>query len=90
VHCCWVTAQLYEQHLQACSEPVLQSSTEQWGMQIALTSVAVHWCWGTAHLHEHHICVGVILETQACFVPVLQSSTEQWGMQIALTSVTVH
>jgi len=50
VHWCWGTAHLHEHHIcvgviletQACFVPVLQSSTEQWGMQIALTSVTVH------------------------------------------------
>ena len=77
---------------QACFVPVLPSSTVQWGMQFALTSVAVHWCWVTAHLYEQQMSIGVIAETPACFVykPVLQSSTELWGMQYALTSVAVH
>ena len=57
------TAHLYEQHTsigviaetQACFVPVLQSSNEQWGMQFALTSVAVHWCWASAYLYEDQI-----------------------------------
>ena len=36
---------------QACYQSVLQSSTEQWGMHFALTSVAVNWCWVTADLY---------------------------------------
>ena len=92
VHCCWITAHLYDQQIsmdviaatQACSEPVLQSNPEHWRMQIALTSAAVHCCWITAHLYEQLMSIVVIALTQACFVPVLQSSTEQWGLHFAL------
>ncbi len=60
VHLSWVSAGLYEEQIvigviavtQACCEPVLHSSTEQWGMHFALTSAAVHFCWLTAHLCE--------------------------------------
>ena len=46
VHLCCITVQLYEQQIsigviavaQACSEPDLQSSTEQWGAYFALRS----------------------------------------------------
>ncbi len=49
---CWVTAHLYEEQIftgvfaltQACCEPVLQSSSAQWGMHFALSSAAVPWC----------------------------------------------
>jgi len=61
----------------ACSEPILQSNPEHWGMQIALTSVAVHWYWVTAHLDEQQMSIGVIALTLACSEPVSQSSTEQ-------------
>ena len=43
----------------ACCEPVLQSSTEQWGLHFALTLAAVHWCWVPAHLYEKQISIGV-------------------------------
>ncbi len=63
-----VTAHLYEEQIfidviaviQACCKPVLQSSSEQWGMHFALNSVAVHWCWVTAHLYAEQISIGVI------------------------------
>jgi len=35
---------------QACCEPVLQSTTEQWRMQFTLISAAVLLSWLTAHL----------------------------------------
>ncbi len=46
-----VTADLYEQQIsigafamtQACCQPGLQSSTEQWGMHFALNSAGVTW-----------------------------------------------
>jgi len=75
---------------QACCEPVLQSSTEQWEQHFAQGSAAVHWCWVTAHLYVEQILIGVTAVTQACCQAVLQSSTEQWGMQFASTSVAVH
>ncbi len=83
VRWCWVTAHLYEQQIsigaiavtQACCEPVLQSTTEQWGMHIAQTSAAVLSSWLTAHLYEEQISTGAIAVTQACCEPVLQSST---------------
>ena len=40
-------------------EPVLQSSTKQWGLHFALNLAAVHWCWVTAHLYAEHIPTGV-------------------------------
>ena len=84
VHCCWLTAHLYEEQIsigvievtQTCCEPVLHSSTEQWGMHFAQTSAAVHLSWLTAHLYEEQISIGVIAKTQACCELVLQSSTE--------------
>ena len=76
--------------IQACCKPVLQSSTEQWGLELAKNSVAVHWCWVTAHLYEEQIFIGVIAVIQACCKPVLQSSNEQWGLHFALNSVAVH
>ncbi len=75
---------------QACCEPVLQSTTEQWGMHFALISAAVLLSWLTAHLYEEQISTGAIAMTQACCEPVLQSSTEQWGMYFAQTSAAVH
>ncbi len=75
---------------QACCEPVLQSTTEQWGMHLAQTSVALDLSWLTAHLYEDKIFRGAIAVTQACCEPVLQSTTEQWGMHFAQTSVALH
>ena len=85
VHVCWLTAHLCEEQIsigvfavtQVCCEPVLQSTTEQWGMHFALTSAAVHFCWLTAHLYEEQISIGVFAVTQVCCEPVLQSITEQ-------------
>ncbi len=45
--------------LPACCEPVLQSSTEQWGLHFALNRAAVHWCRVTAHLYEWQNSMGV-------------------------------
>ena len=79
---------------QACCEPVLQSSIQQWGSYIALTSVALLWCCITANeekiLYEEKISIGVIALAQACCEPVLQSSIQQWGSYIALTSAAVQ
>ena len=68
---------------QACCEPVLQSTSEQWGMQFDQTSAGLHFCWLTAHLYEEQFSIGAIAVTQACCEPVLQSTTEQWGMHFA-------
>ena len=84
LHTIWLTAHLYKGQVsagaiaktQACSEPVLQSSTEQWGMHFAQISAAVHLSWLTAHLYKGQVSRGVIAKTQACCEPVLQSSTE--------------
>ena len=84
LHLSWLTAHLYEEQIsigvsavtQTCCEPVLQSSTEQWGMHFAQISAAVHSSWLTAHLYEEEISTGVIAKTQACCELVLQSSTE--------------
>ena len=75
---------------QACSEPHLQSSTEQWGSNCALTSAAVHLCCITVQLYEEQISIGVIAVAQACSEPDLQSSTAQWGAYFALRSAAVH
>ena len=75
---------------QACCGPVLQSSTEQWGLRFALTSVELHLSWLTAHLYEEQTSIGVSAVTQSCCEPVLQSSTDQWGMHFAQTSVALH
>jgi len=38
----------------------MQSSTEQWELQLALNLAAVHLCWVvTAHLYEEQISIGV-------------------------------
>ena len=75
---------------QACCEPVLQSSIQQWGSYIALTSVALLWCCITATLYEEQNSIGAIAVAQACCEPVLQTSIQQWGSYIALTSVAVQ
>ena len=74
----------------ACCEPVLQSSIQQWGSYIALTSVALLWCCITANLYEEKISIGVIAVAQAYCEPVLQSSIQQLGSYIALTSAAVQ
>ena len=86
MHLSWLTAHLYEEQFsigaiavtQACCEPVLQSTTEQWGMHSAQTSAAVHLNCLTAHLYKEKISIGATAVTQACCEPVLQSTTEQW------------
>ncbi len=91
LHLSWLTAHLYEEQFsigaiavtQACCEPVLQSTTEQWGMHLAQTSVALHLSWLTAHLYEEQISIGAVAVTQVCCEPVFQSTTEQWGMHFA-------
>ena len=75
---------------QAYCEPVLQSSIQQWGSYIALTSVALLWCCITATLYEEQNSIGAIAVAQACCEPVLQTSIQQWGSYIALTSVAVQ
>ena len=75
---------------QACCEPVLQSSNQQLGSYIALTSAAVLWCCITANLYEEKISIGVIAVAQAYREPVLQSSIQQLGSYIALTSAAVQ
>ena len=75
---------------QACCEPVLQSSNQQLGSYIALTSAAVLWCCITANLYEEKISIGVIAVAQAYCEPVLQSSHSTVGSYIALTSAAVQ
>ncbi len=58
------SSQVYLQQHSSCCEPVLQSSTGQWGMHFALSSAAVQWCWVTAHLYEEEIFTGVFAATQ--------------------------
>jgi len=92
LHFCCLTAHLYEEQIsigaiavtQACCEPVLQSTTEQWGIDSAQTCAALHFCCLTAHLYEEQISIGAIAVTQACCEPVLQSTVEQWGMHFDL------
>ena len=72
VHWCWVIAHLCEQQMsmgviavtQACKEPVLQSSTEQWDLHFALNLVAVLCCWVTAKLCEEHISISATAVTR--------------------------
>ncbi len=98
VHWSCINAHLDEQQIsigvialaQACCEPVLQSSTEQWGSYSALTSAAVHWSCINPHLYEQQVSIGVIAVAQACCEPVLRSSTEQWESYSAVTSAAVH
>ncbi len=93
VWCC-ITAHLYEEQIsisvtavaQACCQPGLQSSTEQWGSYLALTRPAVHCYCINVHLFEKQISMGVIAVAQASCQLGLQSSTEQWGSYLALTS----
>ena len=68
---------------QACCEPVLQSSTRQWGMHCAKSSAAVHCWWVTAHSYLRQVFIGEIAVTQACCELLLHSSTGQWGMHFA-------
>jgi len=42
----------------------LQSSTEQWGSYLALTSAAGLWCCITVHLYEKQLSIGVFALTQ--------------------------
>ena len=74
---------------QTCCKPVLYSSTEQWGLHFAKSSVTVLWCWGTAHLYEEQISIGVMPLTHTWCAHVLYSSTEQRGLHFAKNSVTV-
>ncbi len=72
MHWCWVTAQLYEQQIltgvfavkQACWQPVLHSSTEQWWLLSAKNRVAMQWYWVTAQLYEQQIFISVFAVTQ--------------------------
>ena len=75
---------------QACCEPVLQSSTDQWGIHFALSKAAVYWFWVTALLYEQQIFIGLIAGTQDVHQPVLQSSSDKWGMHSALSSTAEH
>ena len=88
MHWYCITGQLYEEQIsigvfsvaQACSEPHLQSSTEQWGSNCALTSAAVHLCCITVQLYEEQISIGVIAVAQAWSEPDLHSSAAQWEL----------
>ena len=75
---------------QACCQPVLQSSTEQWRLHFALSCAAVPWCWVTARLEKRQISIGVCEVTQAFCQTILQSITEQRGIQFALSSAALH
>ena len=100
LHCCWVTAHLYQQPIslgvfavaQACCQPLLHSSTEQGA--IAKSSLALHCCWATAHLYQQQISIGVFAVAQACCQPGLHSSTEhgncqkQYGTALLLSHCT--
>ena len=68
----------------ACCDPVLQSSTEQWGLHSALNRAAVHLCCLTAHLYGEQVSIDVIAVTQTCCQPVLQSNTDQGGNAFCL------
>ena len=104
LHCCWVTAHLYQQQIsigvfavaQACCQPLLHSSTEQGA--IAKSSLALHCCWVTAHLYQQQISLGVFAVAQACCQPGLpaalsraqawQLPTEQCGTALLLGHCT--
>ena len=94
LHCCWVTAHLYQQPIslgvfavaQACCQPGLHSSTEQGA--IAKSSLALHCCWATAHLYQQQMSIGVFAVPQACCQPGLHSSTEHWGLPKAVWHCT--
>ena len=76
---------------QACCDLVLQSSTEQWGLHIALTSAGVLWCCIIAHLYEQQICVGVIaVDTVPATSPFCRSALKQCGSYFVLNSAAVH
>ena len=75
---------------QACCEPVLQSTAEQWEMHVARSGAAVNFCWHTAHPYEEQIFIGVTAATQANCEPVLQSTVDQWGMRFGLSSASEH
>ncbi len=64
--CCQKTSKLHRcfAQTQAGYEPVLQNSSEHWGMQFALNSAEVQWFWVTAHLYEQQILIGVFVMTQ--------------------------
>ena len=94
LHCCWVTAHLYQQPIslgvfavaQACCQPLFHSSTEQGA--IAKSSLALHCCWATAHLYQQQISIGVFAVAQACCQPGLHSSTEHWELPKAVWHCT--
>ena len=94
LHCCWVTAHLYQQPIslgvfavaQACCQPGLHSSTEQGA--IAKSSLALHCCWATAHLYQQQMSIGVFAVPQACCQPGLHSSTEHWELPKAVWHCT--
>jgi len=77
VHWCCITAHLYEEQIstgvnamsQACCEPVMQSSTEQWESLFALALAAMNWCYINANLYEEQISLGVFAVTQGCCQP---------------------
>ncbi|DBB03050.1 TPA: hypothetical protein ACH3X1_000028 [Trebouxia sp. C0004] len=54
----WNTLQRVLEHL----GPLL-SSTEQWGLHLALNRAALHLCWATAHLYEKQTSTGVTAMT---------------------------
>jgi len=71
-------------------QPVLHSSTEQWGLNFAKTSAALQWWWVSAHLYAEQICTGVSALVQACCQPGLQSSPEQWGVRFGKFSAALQ
>jgi len=74
---CCITAHLYEEQTstgaiavtQACCEPVMQSSTEQWKSLFALTIAVMNWCYINANLYEEQISIGTFAVTQGCCQP---------------------
>ncbi len=91
MHLSWLTSHLYEEQIsigaiavtQACCEPFLQNTTEQWGMHFAQPSAGLDLSWLIAHLYEKQFSIEAVARIQACCEPVLQSTTEQWGMHFA-------
>ena len=80
-----------QQH-HACCEAVLQSSTEQWGLQFALSTAAVQFCWVSAHLNEMHFTIGAIAVKHcllACCSVVLCKTGSQQPCATAVTPMKI-
>ena len=80
---------------QACSEPVFQSSTQQWGVGGVGGGFCHFQCCSAlvldgSHLSGEKIPIGIFAVTHACCEPVLQSSIYQWGVITTNSSAAVH